>query len=264
MKCKRFRVEGLKNEEWFQFYTEFKNLASQFNLSELGIDELFLVFMNLYGKADEALEIIRKSATTEQIADADAVRDSTFRGFADANKSALNHFIPEKREAAKRVQVRFDHFGNIARLPYDDQTASTYNFLQEMRDFCKADITLLGLTEWVDKLEADNQEFDRLIQERYTEGAGRTYLCMKEIRTETDRCYRDMLDRLDAMMLIMLNAEQIYGTFWKELNERVTRFDNMLATRKGKSDAKKEREKEKLEKQKQENEQQNNEKQENE
>ncbi|MDR1601347.1 MAG: hypothetical protein LBS42_02845, partial [Tannerella sp.] len=64
MKCKKFRIEDLRHEEWFQFYTEFKTLAGQYTPSALNIDVLFVTFVTLYAGADEALEIIRKSATT--------------------------------------------------------------------------------------------------------------------------------------------------------------------------------------------------------
>jgi len=30
MKCNRFVVEKLRNEEWFQFYTEFKSLVEYY------------------------------------------------------------------------------------------------------------------------------------------------------------------------------------------------------------------------------------------
>ena len=237
MKCKRFRVEGLRNEEWFQFYTELKALVEQFGASALDIDALFQVFVSLYADADEALEIIRKSATTKQIEEADAVRDQMYRGFVDAIKSALNHFWVPKREAAERVQIVIDHYGNIARKPYDDETASLFNFIQEMNGTYAADINTLGVKEWIDKMNSDNQTFQGLMDNRYTEGAGKTYLRMKDVREKTDRCYRDMIERLDALMLI--NGDTQYAPFVNELNTRVERFDNMLAQRKGRSQAKK-------------------------
>ena len=118
MKCNKFRVEQLRNEEWFQFYTEFKNLVEQHTAPMLEIDVLFTNFLSLYADADEALVIIRKSATTEQISDADITRDGTFRGFVNAVKSAHSHFNAEKRELAKRVQISIKNEPFVKRL-YD-------------------------------------------------------------------------------------------------------------------------------------------------
>ena len=242
MKCNRFRVESLRNEEWFQFYTEFKSLVEQYGSSALNIDTLFSVFASLYANADEALEVIRKSATTEQIEEADVVRDGTLRGFTDAVKSSKNHFDTEKRDAARKVQIVIDQYGNIARKAYDNETASIHNFLQEMRGNCSTDIAKLGLNEWIDELDNNNQTFSRLMDNRYTEGAGKTYLRMVDVREKTDRCYRDMIDRIDAIMLI--NGDEGYAPFVNELNVRVVRFENMLSARKGRSDSKKKKEEE--------------------
>jgi hypothetical protein len=231
MKCKRFRIEDLRHEEWFQFYTEFKTLAEQHDPSALNIDALFATFVILYARADEALEIIRKSAATEQMAEADHARDVTFRGFSDAVKSGLSHFDPSRREAARQLKIVFDHYGNIARKAYDEETASIRNLLQEMNGVHAADIATLGLGEWVSRLEADNNAFDAFQQTRYAEGAGKPELRMIEIRRETDRACRDMLDRIDAS--ILLNGEAPYAPFVNALNVRTGRYIDILARRKG-------------------------------
>jgi hypothetical protein len=238
MKCKRFRIENLRHEEWFQFYTEFKTLVGQYTPSGLNIDVLFALFVTLYVRADEALEIIRKSVMTEQLAEADHVRDVTFRGFADAVKSGLSHFDPIRREAARQLKIVFDHYGNLARKLYDEETASIYNFLQEINGVHAAHIATLGLGEWVSRLEADNKAFDALQQTRYAEGAGKPDLRMIEIRRETDRTYRDMLDRIDAS--ILLNGEAPYAPFVNAHNIRVEHYADILAQRKGRNAKRKE------------------------
>ena len=238
MKCNRFVVEKLRNEEWFQFYTEFKSLVEYYGADALNIDALFSAFVALYADADEALEIIRKSATTAQLADSDTTRDGTLRGFNDAVKSALKHFDPLKCEAAKRVQIVINTYGNMARKSYDDETASIYNFLQEMNGKYAADITLLGLSDWVTQLDAENKAFDALMQSRYAENSEKTNLRMQPIRVETDRNYRDTLDRLEALMLINGDVPP-YATFVNELNTRTQRYENILAQRQGRAAAKK-------------------------
>jgi len=236
MKCNRFKQEDLRNEEWFQFYTEVKELMDSYDPVSLGIAILFGRFIMLFADADTALEIIRKSITTERIADADNSRDNIFRGFADAVKSASNHFDADKRDAAKYLQNILNHYGNIARKLYDEETAAIYNFIQEVR-IKPAYLTKLELTDWIDQLEIENKAFDALLEKRYNEEAAKTTLRMKDIRTETDRCYRDMLDRIDAFILI--NGEDQYSDFVNELNVRVKRFKDMIAQRKGRSAAKK-------------------------
>ena len=236
MKCKRFKNEDLRNEEWFQFNTEVKSLVEQYTPQTLEIENLFATFLSLYANADEALEIIRKSATTEQITEADAARDTVFRGFADAVKSANKHFDAVKRAAAKRLQIVFDTYGNLARKSYDEETALIYNFLQEMKGKYSNDIATLGLNDWVVQLETDNQTFETLMKTRDNETSTKTALRMKNVRTEADRCYRDILDRLDALMLV--KGLLPYEPFVRDLNVRVERYSNTVAQRKGRNAAK--------------------------
>ncbi len=209
----------------------------QYTPTALNIEELFTSFLSLYANADEALEIIRKSATTSQIAEADRVWDSIFRGFSDAVKSAQNHFDPAKREAAQRLLVIFNHYGNIARKPCDEETASIYNFLQDINSgTLAADVFLLRLDDWITQLDADNQIFEALMKNRYDENSAKTDLKIKSVRTETDRTYRDILDRLD--ILILINGDALYTPFVKDLNVHSEQFNNLIAQRKGRNAAK--------------------------
>jgi hypothetical protein len=257
LKVKRFKNENLRNEESFQFYTVFIDLFEDgspkednpdadgtsgvpFSPSALGIEELFAPFLVLYDKADEALELIRKSATTEKIAEADTTRDLVLRGFTEAVHSAVNHFDDAKRDAARRLQVVLGHYGNLAIKSYDEETAAIYNLLQELTGANAADVSLLGLTDWVVQLEADNKAFSALMEARYAENAGKTELRMKNVRKELDRCYRDIIDFIDAKALV--NGEATYAPFVKELNTRVERFAAILAQRKGRNGKKKDSE----------------------
>ncbi|MDR2652936.1 MAG: DUF6261 family protein [Prevotellaceae bacterium] len=242
MKIKRFRNENLRNEEWFQFYTEFKTLVEQYTPAALNIDTLFATFLTLYDNADNTLEVIRKSAITEQLAEADNARDIVFRGFVEAVKSGLHHFDANRREAAKRLQIALNHYGNIARKSYDEETASIYNFLQEMNGAYAADVATLNLTDWITQLDADNRAFDALQQARYTEGEAKTDIRVVEVRKELDRNYRDILDRIDAS--ILLNGETQYAPFVKALNIRVEHYSDIIAQRKGRAAKKKDDEKE--------------------
>lgn len=216
--------------------TEFRDSMSQFNAQTLGIAEGFARFETLYTQELEALQVIRRSATTEQLATADAERDKLFRGFDDTARGMLNHFDPAKREAAARLRVVLDQYGNIARKPYDEETAAIGKLVGEAGGALATDIATLGLTEWLAELDRRNQVFDALMKSRYTEAAVRTELRMREVRLEVDTVYRAMADRLDALMLI--NGEAAYEPFVRELNARVDRYNDIIAQRRGRSESK--------------------------
>lgn len=227
----RFDRSKQRNEEWFNFYTEFKKAVEEFLPGVLNIEELFAVFLTLYAMADEALEKIRKSGFTEVMSVLDADRDGKFRGLADSVKSALNHFDSLKRKAAANLTILFDHYGNLAAKPYDEETGGIYNFLQELREKYAADMETLGLMEWANELERSNIEFSNAVTERSKETAGKTELIMVDVRKQTDRCYVDILERIEALALI--NGEENFKPFIKFLNAISTRYKNRLNRRGG-------------------------------
>jgi hypothetical protein len=231
MKTTKISLSNLRNEEHIQFQTEVKDLVTLSDAAKLNISEAFAVFLLVYAKENEALQVIRKSANTEQLADADWDRDHIFRGFADAVKSACNHFNPDKHAAATRFDIVLGQYGNVARKPYNDETADIIKLVQEARGAYASDMSLLSLTDWVDELEVKNQAFDTLMKTRFTGDAKKTILRMKQVRIEMDDAYHAIANRLDALML--LNGTETLEPFVRELNTRVDKYNNILAQRKG-------------------------------
>jgi hypothetical protein len=218
----RLDLYKLHNEAWFQFFTEFKDLVTRFNPEVLDVNELFIMFMVLYGKADIALEVIRKSSETAQMEEADRKRDHTFRGFIDATKSGLNHFDPIKQQAATKLLVLVDHYGNIADKSLNEETATIHNFLQELTGAYAPQIAALGLADWVTELETKNNEFEDLVKQRNTEVSERTKFRMVEVRKETQDVYREIIDRIEA--LILINGDNAYSAFIDELNTYIKKY----------------------------------------
>jgi hypothetical protein len=233
MKILRSDFYRFRNEEWFQLFTEFRDLALKFNPDALNITAQWATFLILYADADTALEIIRKSADTALMAEADRGRDQTFRGFADAVKSARNHFDPQKRAAAEQLSILLDHFGNLAKKAPNEETAGIYNLLQELNGAYADRIQTLSLQDWTIRLAADNEAYEVLVKNRNTEVALRSKLRVKEIRKELQEVYHCMVERIEAM--ITLNGEiQPFAGFVNEWNAFLKRYANVLAQRQAK------------------------------
>jgi hypothetical protein len=233
MKIKKLRTSNLRNEEHFQFQTEFKDLANQFTPATLGIVNEYMAYEPLYYNESQALDVIRKSSITDDLADADMKRDSTFRGLADAVKAGNNHFNPTVKQAAARVQVVFDFYGNIATKPYDEETAAINNLITELNGTYANDAVALGINEWLIELKANNDAFDSLKKNRYSEGASKTQLRMKQVRMEVDAAYKTISERINAFIII--NGPSAYEIFVNELNQRVGKYNILIAQRKGRN-----------------------------
>lgn len=232
MKIKEFALSRLRNEEHFQFLTSFRDLVEVSNPVNLKIEVLFGTFPPAYANELEALNIIRKNAISDDLIEADDVRDNVFRGMCDAVKSSLNHFNAEVRAAAKRLQVVLDTYGNLAAKSYDAETGALNSLINDFTGTYAADVATVGLTGWVTELAAKNKAYDDLKNQRYSDEASKTILRMREERVKTDALYHQLVERINA--LIVVEGEAAYAGFASELNKRIEGYDNTLSLRRGK------------------------------
>lgn len=221
----------LHNEEHFQFHTEFVSQIDKTTPAELGIETQYSAYKPLHANEFEALSFIRKSHITDELADADNLRDFTFRGLSDSVKAGGNHFNPLVRHAAARVQVVFDHYGNLTIKSYDDETASINKFVSELKVNYASDVIILGIADWLDELQSNNDAFVELQQSRNSKEAEKTQLRMRQVRLEVDAAFRTITNRINA--LIIVNGEGAYKSFVNELNTQVEKYNNNLAIRLG-------------------------------
>jgi flagellar biosynthesis chaperone FliJ len=230
MKIDKLNFIGLRNDEHFQFHTELRDLVNKIGAAALKVDQQLKAYVPLYNQEDEALKKIMKSAITAELQDADKRRDRLFRGMVDINKAAMNHFNEKVQEAAKRLKILFDTYGNLAQKPLNEETSAIYNLLQELNGKYAADVALVKVTDWTAELGAANEAFARLMKDRYEETAMRTDLVLKECRQRVDEAYRAMAERIGALVIIEGAAQ--YADFIRRLNVVIAKYAVALSRRK--------------------------------
>jgi hypothetical protein len=232
---KKVDLNQLRNNEHFQFHTEVKGLIADTNPAAIKIDKQFPDYVALYQDEDTALKRIVKNTFSDLRADADLARDRTFSGLAAASSAALSHFDSRVVEAARRLKIVLDTYGNVARLPLNEETAAITNLLQELKGKFAQDIKALGLAGWVGQLEADNTAYANLVKSGHDEDAERTEIVVKEARNAIDRNYRQWVERVEA--LVVVEGEAAFAEFVRKLNLIVDKYNLTLAQRKGISEA---------------------------
>lgn len=234
----RFNYAALRNEAHVQMHDSFIALVGKYNAEELGIKAVYDQYLLLFEKEKAVLDVILKSSITAELDAQDQVRDRLFRGFADAVKSALNHFDDGKREAAEKLNLILKHYGNISNRPMDQETAAIEDLNRELNEPQNAaHVAALSLGDWLTALLAANAKFDEMMMARYAEVSQRPNVNMRECRAAVDKLFRAMLDLLDALMLV--NGADKYTAFISELNAITKHYENILAQQKGARAAKK-------------------------
>jgi hypothetical protein len=193
------------------------------NAETLKIKPQFDGYLPLYNREDEALKKIVKSEFTAKIHEADKARDDIYLGMAETVTATLRHFNPNVRQAAERLKILFDTYGNVVNKPLNEETSAIYNILQELKGKYTADVASVGLTQWVAELETRNQTFEGLVKERFDETAARTTdIVMKQARAQLDEVYKTIVERINALAVV--EGVATYEAFIKTLNAVIAKY----------------------------------------
>lgn len=231
MEIQKFDLHSQRNAAHYQYQTDFNSLVIKYSPQALGVTEDYAAYQPLLQDEGVALVAITKSATTEELETADKNRDFTFRGTADKVTNSLNHFDPQVREAAKRVKVIFDTYGNLVPKPDDEESGLISSLIEDLRTKVPTEIATIQLIDWIGELERLNNAFIDLEATRNSEEAKKSELRMKKVRVVVDAAYNKIVKRINA--LIIVNGEAPYAEFVKELNVRIARAQESIALSKG-------------------------------
>jgi hypothetical protein len=231
-KIRRIYLHKPRNEEWFNFFLEFKTFVEKESPETLDIVELYALFLVLFADVDTALEKLRKSSYTATVVSLDGQRDDAIRGLTAAVEAASLHFDPVMRDAANTLKLLWDNYRNLAVKSYNAETGSIVNFIQELRGKFAPAIKTLGLTAWVDELENRNNAFEAVVLERNRDNSEKPDLHVLDLRRKINRCYLDMINRIEAQ--ILLRGDDTFASFVKQLNTNIDRYIAVLNRREGK------------------------------
>lgn len=227
MKINRIRIEHLRNEAHYQFLLQVENLfASQPAVADIVPQQLagLKALVELEGQLVDA---IRVSGFTEKIAEADRLRDRLVVGINAAVTAFLHHYDPARVEAARAIELRLKSFhGDIEKKSYEEEAAAVKILVTDLETKYAAQVTLLDLGGWVNKLGAVQEEFDNLFARRNAEQANKPREKLRALRKRIDTAYRDIVGRIDAFTL--LNGDQVCAVFIRRLNSEVDYFNEHI------------------------------------
>ncbi|MDR2882782.1 MAG: DUF6261 family protein, partial [Alistipes sp.] len=229
------------NDEYWQFITRLDDHIKTSGAAALKIEALYARFTELYGQLDAAYKKILKSALSADIDAADRARDEAFRGMADAVRSATRHFRPEVKEAARRIKIVLDGYGDVTTLGKSAQTAATTNLLGDLAgEKHSPDAEALGLGGWIGELDRLNRATERLMETRFDETTARTDLSMREVRLAMDGVYGEIVFRVESLQEV-LGAEPgaPWRAFIESMNTIIDYTDSIVAQRRGRAAAEK-------------------------
>lgn len=232
MKIKRVYLHALHGEEHYQFFATLLPILTAVPAQVMTFIAQFVTALTeWWQREDRALEKIRTSVLTIPIAEADGLRDAVFRGLILMIEGYEHSPLPAEAEAARRVRIVTDHYGNVTRHNYNEETALITNLVQELRERCANELVLLNLTARVNDLEQKNQQFDILMNQRYDEHALIDADTLREVRRSMDAYYQQIIACLEVGS--MLPGGEAFDEVIRLINARSEYYRDTIAQRKG-------------------------------
>jgi hypothetical protein len=203
MQVIKIRIASLRNDEWFRFFTDYRELVIKFGAETLNIVELYHLFVPAYEKADDLLLVLRKSLFTKAMKGADKKRNDLFGGFYKIINGSITQPDAQKKEAAQRLlNVLQQYKKNILKSNYIEESSALYNLIQDLQVKYIADVKLLAVNEWVNAMEAAEQEFQSYRSQRIQENIDKPKAYLRDIRPQIDHLYNRMINAFETKLFV--------------------------------------------------------------
>lgn len=241
MKCIRFELHGLYNEEWATYENFLMKAIGQIGAPKLSLIPMLSMLEANATAAADAMEIIRKSEFTRRCDEVDKKRDHIITGINSFVRSFLYDDDPALRDAAADLMIVIDHYAGMAAENRDQESNSIISFLTELKKKYSVQAgKLAGLDRRITALAAVNADYILLQDQRTFAEAGKTAVRMVDVRREGDKVIRAVWDLTDILLFTAATPE--VEQFAAQLNVENQNQRTKLAARKGRREADKQTE----------------------
>ncbi|MDR1356397.1 MAG: DUF6261 family protein [Tannerellaceae bacterium] len=193
-----------RNSEHFDF---FKFIVSFIVTRISGIPEILQswnVFNGLFEKEDVIFKKSAAAIETKYIADLNSERHSLFTLFRRKVSLSEISLDATERDAAVKLNEVLTNYKSIGKAPMVEVSALIINMLQDLdKPRYATPVTTLDLSDVISKLEAANDKFRSLYQERFQNLETSEELgTMKDIRLQVDKAFKTFTQGLDAVYVV--------------------------------------------------------------
>ncbi len=229
---KTLHLNQLQNAEHLAFVSDIATLLENVDIEVL--NEVKTQFSTSVNNEELAQKEIIKSEHTQTLAELDRKRDDFYRGLIYRIKSEHYSKTEANRKSAEKVMIVLDTYGTIVTSNYQKETTEIQNIIADLKsENYAADITRIGLTQWVTWLEEANNEFNQTYISRRDEYASRPDYNLKAIRKESDTLFRKIQEIVGALQVLQ-PSEQL-SEFITKANTSINKWKEVLALRKGRN-----------------------------
>ena len=206
VEIKKIGTKKLDNTLHVKYHDAMHDFVVEFDLPKLGIPE------ELKNEWKESIDTEREnnleaqaSVNSELLLKKNEERDRLLKYIFGVVRNGLLSPEKEKSDAAMRLNVVMNPYAGIRKESFDRETMHVDGMLIDLKKTENAtDVSKLGLSSDITKLETLNKEFDALYSERAKKRADNKLPKTLAVRSRTDAIFE--------RILIVLQYKYVYGT----------------------------------------------------
>lgn len=197
-------LSKLRNAEHVQFHSNARDIVNSVGVSAMGMAPAVLSpYVQAITKEQDIVNRTVASAYTKEMEDADKKRISMFRRVRRklelVNLAEPDETVLISAQNVVNAALLGKYPSTTVNLAYQEKTSTITGFIQDCRNLLTGDqVEAIGIDGDLDTLEAYNQGFAKLYQERISERALNPVIS-NELREATDEAYRLMVVTLNGL-----------------------------------------------------------------
>ena len=165
----------------------------------------------------------------------DGERDTLTTGFGGTVRNAKKSPIPGQAEAAAVLEEVINRYDIKTDGEYEQQTMRTGQMCTDLLTNYQAQLTTLGLTAWVEALQAKNEEFNAAMTARTNSQAGYVKSELGQLRQQLITAYRNFVKMLNVVLIY--EGDTAYADAVDQMNAEVRHYKQIIARKGGKVSA---------------------------
>lgn len=232
MEIETIALHALHNDEHFQLMTEVDTLIEENKAEDLGITTVYPDFKQTLKAEDAALKVEESSSLTPSIKETNTLRHTTWSAIDKRIDSTLLSPIADEVPHAEALRRIVDLYGNPRGHSQEEESSILTNLTDDLLKTENAThLAKVGITAWAPELKKQNDALISLVKQRNKEIAERGNGSVKSVRTLLDPKYLKIVDMVNATFTLEV-AKPAATTFVNELNQRIKKYNTIIAARK--------------------------------
>ncbi|MCM1321566.1 MAG: DUF6261 family protein [Bacteroides sp.] len=232
MKINSIQLSRLRNDEVYTFHLGASALAAAVD-SEL-LKPLCAVYTAAFAKLKTAIDVGSEKSTAGEARDADAARDTAWRG-CNAYIKAVAGYSPDaaERAAADKIAVLFEKYKNPVNLSLSEETSVLDNLIESVEAQGTDAIEAAGFGKWLADLKSKQDAYKTAAKTHVSDAAAKVLGEVKTARAEADEAYSSVVTMAEALAVVQ--GEDAFAKFASELNVIIDRQNRTMKNRSAKS-----------------------------